>query len=95
MCRRVFHLAPLPSCQWRALLDRSNAEGGWSASNAIALWRDDSGRLRSIDAPRNSDAVLLTLAALETVLSAEGHRFTRGAGVDAAWQVWREAQNKS
>lgn len=46
----------------RALLDRSNAEGGWSASNAIALWRDDSGRLRSIDAPRNSDAVLLTLA---------------------------------
>jgi len=41
------------------------------------------------------DAVLLTLAALETVLSAEGHRFTRGAGVDAAWQVWREAQNQS
>ena len=39
--------------------------------------------------------VLLTLAALETVLSAEGHRFTRGAGVDAAWQVWREAKNKS
>ena len=38
------------------------------------------------------DAVLLTLAALETVLSAEGHRFGRGAGVDAAWQVWREAQ---
>ena len=38
------------------------------------------------------DAVLLTLAALETVLSAEGHGFTRGAGVDAAWQVWREAQ---
>jgi (S)-ureidoglycine-glyoxylate aminotransferase len=31
------------------------------------------------------DAVLMTLAALETVLAAEGHRFTRGAGVDAAY----------
>ncbi len=31
------------------------------------------------------DCVLNTLAALETVLAVEGHRFTRGAGVDAAY----------
>lgn len=36
-----------------------------------------------------ADAVLATLAALETVLAAEGHRFTRGAGVDAAYAVCR------
>jgi aspartate aminotransferase-like enzyme len=33
------------------------------------------------------DAVLQMLAALDTVLAAEGHRFTRGAGVDAAYQL--------
>ena len=32
-----------------------------------------------------SDCVLQTLAALEVVLAAEGHAFTRGAGVDAAY----------
>jgi (S)-ureidoglycine-glyoxylate aminotransferase len=37
------------------------------------------------------DAVLVTLAALETVLAAEGHRFTRGAGVDAAYAAYRAA----
>lgn len=46
----------------RALLDRANAEGQWGRSDAIALWRDDSGRLRSIEAGREADAVLLTLA---------------------------------
>jgi len=35
------------------------------------------------------DAVLLTLGALETVLAAEGFRFSRGAGVDAALGVYR------
>ena len=30
------------------------------------------------------DAVLTTIAALEAVLAAEGHRATRGAGIDAA-----------
>jgi (S)-ureidoglycine---glyoxylate transaminase len=35
------------------------------------------------------DAVLHTLAALEVVLAAEGHRFTRGAGVDAAYASYR------
>ena len=37
------------------------------------------------------DAVLQTLAALETVLAAEGHRFTRGAGVDAAYGTYKAA----
>lgn len=35
------------------------------------------------------DAVLQTLAALEVVLAAEGHRFTRGAGVDAAYVSYK------
>jgi (S)-ureidoglycine-glyoxylate aminotransferase len=35
------------------------------------------------------DAVLLTLAALETVLAAEGHRMQRGAGIDAAYAAYR------
>ena len=36
------------------------------------------------------DCVLSTLAALEVVLAAEGHRLTRGAGVDAAYAMLRE-----
>jgi (S)-ureidoglycine-glyoxylate aminotransferase len=39
-----------------------------------------------------TDCVLTTLAAFETVLAAEGHKMTRGAGVDAAWQVLRHAE---
>ncbi len=35
------------------------------------------------------DAVLTTLAALDAVLAAEGHKFPRGAGVDAARAVYR------
>jgi (S)-ureidoglycine---glyoxylate transaminase len=35
------------------------------------------------------DCVLSTLAALEVVLAAEGHKFTRGAGVDAAYAAYR------
>jgi (S)-ureidoglycine-glyoxylate aminotransferase len=35
------------------------------------------------------DAVLQTLAALEIVLAAEGHQFTRGAGVDAAYGAYK------
>jgi (S)-ureidoglycine-glyoxylate aminotransferase len=34
--------------------------------------------------------VLVTLGALETVLAAEGHRFTRGAGVDAAYAQFKD-----
>ena len=36
------------------------------------------------------DAVLTTLAALEQVLRAEGHRLTAGAGVGAARDVYSE-----
>jgi len=36
------------------------------------------------------DCVLTTLAALDTVLAAEGHQFARGAGTDAAWQAYKE-----
>jgi (S)-ureidoglycine-glyoxylate aminotransferase len=35
------------------------------------------------------DCVLTTLAALEVVLAAEGHKFTRGAGVDAAYAAYK------
>lgn len=35
------------------------------------------------------DCVLTTLAALETVLAAEGYRFTRGAGIDEAYASYR------
>jgi (S)-ureidoglycine-glyoxylate aminotransferase len=35
------------------------------------------------------DCVLGTLAALEVVLAAEGHKFTRGAGVDAAYAAYQ------
>ena len=35
------------------------------------------------------DTVLLTLAALEAVLAAEGHKLPRGAGIDAAYAVYR------
>jgi (S)-ureidoglycine---glyoxylate transaminase len=38
------------------------------------------------------DAVLQTLAALEVVLAAEGHRFTRGAGIDAAYASYKEGR---
>jgi (S)-ureidoglycine-glyoxylate aminotransferase len=37
------------------------------------------------------DCVLTTLAGLETVLAAEGHKLPRGAGVDAALAVYRGA----
>jgi (S)-ureidoglycine-glyoxylate aminotransferase len=34
------------------------------------------------------DTVMHTLSALEIVLAAEGHKFTRGAGVDAAYAAF-------
>jgi (S)-ureidoglycine-glyoxylate aminotransferase len=39
------------------------------------------------------DAVLITLAALETVLAAEAFKLTRGAGVDAARAVYAAAES--
>jgi (S)-ureidoglycine-glyoxylate aminotransferase len=38
--------------------------------------------------------VLVTLAALETVLAAQGFRLPRGAGVDAALAVYNEAERR-
>ncbi len=38
------------------------------------------------------DAVLTTLAALEAVLAAEGFKLPRGAGIDAAREVYRQAR---
>jgi (S)-ureidoglycine-glyoxylate aminotransferase len=38
------------------------------------------------------DAVLVTLAALENALAAERVTFLRGAGVDAAAAVYRDAE---
>jgi (S)-ureidoglycine-glyoxylate aminotransferase len=38
------------------------------------------------------DAVLVTLAALEAGLAAEGVKLPRGAGVDAATAVYREVE---
>jgi (S)-ureidoglycine-glyoxylate aminotransferase len=46
-------------------------------------------RLGAMGYNARPDAVLTMLAALETVLAAEGHRFTRGAGVDAAYASLR------
>lgn len=46
-------------------------------------------RLGAMGYNARPDAVLLTLAALETVLAAEGHRFARGAGVDAAYAAYK------
>jgi (S)-ureidoglycine-glyoxylate aminotransferase len=48
-------------------------------------------RLGAMGYNARPDAVYQTLAALETVLAAEGHRFTRGAGVDAAYHVYKSA----
>jgi (S)-ureidoglycine---glyoxylate transaminase len=39
------------------------------------------------------DAVLITLSALESALAAEGFRYSRGAGVDAALATYREAEH--
>jgi len=39
------------------------------------------------------DAVLITLGALEAVLAAEGHGLPRGAGVDAAREVYRVSES--
>lgn len=48
-------------------------------------------RLGAMGYNARPDAIYQTLAALETVLAAEGHRFTRGAGVDAAYQTYKSS----
>ena len=48
-------------------------------------------RLGAMGYNARPDAIYQTLAAMETVLAAEGHRFTRGAGVDAAYQTYKSS----
>ncbi|MFN0164506.1 MAG: pyridoxal-phosphate-dependent aminotransferase family protein [Burkholderiales bacterium] len=68
-----------------ALLDDFNIEIGTSFGQLHGkIWR-----IGAMGYNARCDAVLLTLAALETVLAAEGHRFTRGAGVDAAYAAYK------
>lgn len=68
-----------------ALLNDFNIEIGTSFGPlAGKVWR-----IGAMGYNARSDCVLQTLAALEVVLAAEGHRFTRGAGVDAAYATYK------
>ena len=71
-----------------ALLNHFNIEIGTSFGPLHGkVWR-----IGAMGYNARPDCVLTTLAALETVLAAEGHRFTRGAGVDAAYATYQAAQ---
>jgi (S)-ureidoglycine---glyoxylate transaminase len=68
-----------------ALLNDFNIEIGTSFGQLHGkIWR-----IGAMGYNARQDCVLTTLAALEIVLAAEGHRFTRGAGVDAAYQTYK------
>ena len=68
-----------------ALLSDFNIEIGTSFGQlAGKIWR-----VGAMGYNARQDCVLMTLAAMETVLAAEGYRFTRGAGVDAAYQAYK------
>lgn len=68
-----------------ALLNDFNIEIGTSFGPlAGKVWR-----IGAMGYNARPDCVLQTLAALEVVLAAEGHRFTRGAGVDAAYASYK------
>ncbi len=68
-----------------ALLGDFNIEIGTSFGPlAGRVWR-----IGAMGYNARPDCVLQTLAALEIVLAAEGHRFTRGAGVDAAYASYK------
>ena len=68
-----------------ALLNDFNIEIGTSFGPLHGkVWR-----IGAMGYNARADAVLQTLAALEIVLAAEGHRFTRGAGVDAAYAAYK------
>jgi (S)-ureidoglycine-glyoxylate aminotransferase len=70
-----------------ALLEDFNIEIGTSFGPLHGrIWR-----IGTMGYNARKDAVLVTLAALETVLAAEGFRFARGAGVDAARAVYATA----
>ncbi|MEP7330351.1 MAG: alanine--glyoxylate aminotransferase family protein [Betaproteobacteria bacterium] len=68
-----------------AMLNDFNIEIGTSFGPLIGkIWR-----IGAMGYNARCDTVLLTLAALETVLAAEGHSMARGAGVDAAYASFR------
>jgi (S)-ureidoglycine-glyoxylate aminotransferase len=68
-----------------ALLNDFNIEIGTSFGRLHGkIWR-----IGAMGYNARKDAVLLTLAGLETVLAAEGHRMQRGAGIDAAYAAYR------
>ncbi len=68
-----------------ALLNDFNIEIGTSfGALSGKVWR-----IGAMGYNARPDCVLLTLAALEIVLAAEGHKFTRGAGVDAAYATYQ------
>jgi (S)-ureidoglycine-glyoxylate aminotransferase len=70
----------------KALLDDFNVEIGSSFGPLHGrIWR-----IGAMGYNARMDAVLVTLAALEAVLAAEGFAFARGAGVDAARAAYRE-----
>ncbi len=71
----------------RAMLQDFNIEIGTSFGPLHGrIWR-----IGTMGYNARSDAVLHTLGALEAVLSQEMHRLPRGAAVDAALSVYREA----
>jgi (S)-ureidoglycine---glyoxylate transaminase len=68
-----------------ALLNDFNIEIGTSFGPLHGkVWR-----IGAMGYNARQDAVMQTLGALEVVLAAEGHKFTRGAGVDAAYQSYK------
>jgi (S)-ureidoglycine-glyoxylate aminotransferase len=70
-----------------ALLNDFNIEIGTSFGPlAGKVWR-----IGAMGYNARADCVLQTLAALEIVLAAQGHVFTRGAGVDAAYATYQDA----
>jgi (S)-ureidoglycine---glyoxylate transaminase len=68
-----------------ALLNDFNIEIGTSFGPlAGKIWR-----IGAMGYNARLDCVMQTLSALEVVLAAEGHRFTRGAGLDAAYGAYK------
>jgi (S)-ureidoglycine---glyoxylate transaminase len=68
-----------------ALLNDFNIEIGTSFGPLHGkVWR-----IGAMGYNARQDCVMQTLAALEVVLAAEGHTFTRGAGVDAAYESYK------
>jgi (S)-ureidoglycine---glyoxylate transaminase len=69
-----------------ALLNDFNIEIGTSFGPlAGKIWR-----IGAMGYNARLDCVMQTLSALEVVLAAEGHKFTRGAGVDAAYGAYKQ-----